>query len=449
VNDPDLPSGLALFFIFAMLGYFLVTLTRNHRQSLQLQAKLFICALAVRFAVSIVVYQFGLVSVIGDEDASGWAAGIGIYQEWVRKGIGLFELPNALAGAFDGHHKGYYFLTGALFFFSGTAARLPAAALNCLFGALTVVFAFRIARSLFSSDVAVRVGWWTCFFPSMIIWSSQTLKEPIVIMLETVALYGCVRLKVSGFSLRHILLCAATIVLLIPFRFYASYIVGAAVVLALVLPQLTRRRFTIGSAVSVAGLVVPILVLSGVLAQHEAQFEQFDLNRIQKFRKDVAEGSGSGVESDYDLNTTSGLLAGTTVGGAHLMLAPFPWQLGVSLRAVLTLPELVVWWWLFFIGVVPGLIYAIRNRFNDIQPILFFILSLGLLYSMMFGNVGLVFRQRAQLLPWLLIFAAVGIEQRLLKRLRARRPIHPGFVRPFPQMPQPLPSTKGVVNNGT
>jgi hypothetical protein len=34
----------------------------------------------------------------------------------------------------------------------------------------------------------------------------------------------------------------------------------------------------------------------------------------------------------------------------------------------------------------------------------------------MFGNVGLIFRQRAQLLPWLLIIAVVGLERRALRK---------------------------------
>jgi hypothetical protein len=191
-------------------------------------------------------------------------------------------------------------------------------------------------------------------------------------------------------------------------------------VLALVIPQVSKQRLTLGSAIAVAGIVIPILVGTGILAQHEALFEQFDLARIEKFRNDIAGGTGSGVTSTYDLNTTGGLTMGTAVGAAHLLLAPFPWQLGVSLRAVLTLPELLVWWWLFFAGVIPGLWYGLRKRFNDIQPILFFMLTLGILYSMMFGNVGLVFRQRAQLLPWLLIFAMVGLEQRAIRRRTAR-----------------------------
>jgi hypothetical protein len=157
--------------------------------------------------------------------------------------------------------------------------------------------------------------------------------------------------------------------------------------------------------------------MTGILSQQQAQVETFDTKYVQKFRKDVAEGSGSGVEGNYDLSSSSGMALGTAVGAAHLLLAPFPWQLlGGSARKMLTVPEQLFWWWLFFTGVIPGTIYAIKKNFNAIQPLLFFILGLGLLYSMMFGNVGLIYRQRVQLLPWLFIFGMVGLEQRKLKR---------------------------------
>jgi 4-amino-4-deoxy-L-arabinose transferase-like glycosyltransferase len=418
----DLFFAIALVLAFATLGSFLITLTREHYQTRYEQVKLFLCALGVRFAASIAIYEFGLVRVLGDEDSSGWFSGYRLMSDWNQRHLSLLDLPGLLVGAYDGQHKGYGYLVGLLFYLTDSPARLPAAALNCFFGAMAVVFVYRIALSLFSHWAAVRAGWLACFFPSLIIWSSQTLKEPVVIFLESVALYACVRLKLSGFSLRYVLLCAAAIVLLPPFRFYAAYVAGAAALLALVIPQLGKRKSSIQSALAVAALVVPLVIYSGVLARNEAQFEKFSqLKEVEKFRFNVAAGSGSGFNARYDLNSSSGLVLGTVVGAAHLLLAPFPWQLGGgSLRMVLTAPELLVWWWLVFVGLIPGIWHACRTRFSEIQPMLFFILGLGLLYSMMFGNVGLIFRQRAQLLPWLLIFAMVGLEQRAIKRLLKR-----------------------------
>ena len=421
-EDPDLFFGLVLSLLLAIVGSLMLLVTRRNKSTLRFQVRLFLVAFAARAAMSVVIYQFGLVRFLGDEDSSGWFAGVSLRYEWTRRGIALLDLPSVLIGAFEGHHQGYGYLLGALFYITDAPSRLPAAALNCFFGALTVVLAYRIARALFSEWVAVRVAWFACLFPSLIIWSSQTVKEPVVILLEMVALYGCVNLKLSGFSLKYILLCGLAIVLIIPFRFYAAYIAGAAIALSLVLPLITRGKWSIGAMVGMAAVVVPIVLVSGVLVQHEAEFERFDLEQIQSFRINIAKGTGSGIESDYDLHTPEGFGLATLVGGAHLLLAPFPWQVASgSLRMLVTLPEMLVWWWLFFIGVVPGLLYTVRRRFNDIQPLLFFTIGLGLLYSVMFGNIGLIYRQRAQLLPYLLVFAAVGLEQRTIKRLAARK----------------------------
>ncbi|HYL99830.1 MAG TPA: hypothetical protein VEZ90_12820 [Blastocatellia bacterium] len=420
-QDPDLLSGLILAFLLAGTGVGMLYATRNHRSTVAFQTKLFLCAFGLRFLAAAAIYSGGLINVIKDEDASGWVAGLEVCKQWTKKGLGIFDLPAVLTGAFTGQHRGYEFMVGALFFITGAPARLPAAVLNCFIGAITVILVYRIARSIFSEWVAVRVGWLTCVLPSMLIWSAQTLKEPVVILLETVVLYGCVRLKVSGFSVRHILLCGSAIILVLPFRFYAAYVAGAAVALSLVLPNFGKRKMSLGAAIGLAALVIPIVGMSGVLVQSEAQIEKFDLKRIKNFREDVAVGSGSGVAMDFDLNSPTGLAMATGVGGAYLLLAPFPWQLGGgSARMLLTAPELFVWWWIFFVGVIPGVWYCIKHHFNEIQPLLFFLLGLGVLYSAMFGNVGLAYRQRAQLLPYLLVIGVVGLEQRYLKRRAAQ-----------------------------
>src|SRR4030095_8238270 len=164
-----------------------------------------------------------------------------------------------------------------------------------------------------------------------------------------------------------------------------------AVALSLLLPQLKKRDFSFVSVLGVAAIIVPIVIFSGILVQEEERFDKYDLQYIEKYRTNIAIGTGSGVESSFDLRSPDGFILGALFGGSHLLLAPFPWQWGGgSARLLLTLPELFVWWWFFFFGVVPGLWYALRNRFSEIQPLLFFTIGMGLLYSLIFGNVGLV-----------------------------------------------------------
>jgi hypothetical protein len=437
----DLFMGIVFLMLFAGMGSFLLTLTRHHRQTLREQISLFLCAIVVRFAASIVIYEMGLVKVLGDEDSSGWFVGVLFSNAWNKQRLGLLDLPELWARAYDGSHGGFRQLAGILFFVTGTEARLPLAAMNCFFGALTVVLIYRAAILLFSRWTAVRAGWIACFFPSLIIWSAQTLKEPAVILLEALALYACVNLKLSGFSVKYVLLCVAAIVLLPPFRFYAAYLAAAVAVMTLVIPRINARIGKSGlsfktplAGVAVATLVVSLAVSSGYMARYDLWVEGYaNMKGIETFKRNISIGYGSGVANKYDLNSPTGMAMAIGVGGAHLLLAPFPWQLsGANLRMLLTTPELVVWWWLVFVGLIPGLWHVCKTRLADAQPMLFFILGLGLVYSMMFGNIGLIYRQRAQLLPWLLIIAVAGLERRAIRKFLKRRNLNEGeaFLQP-------------------
>ncbi|MBI2833832.1 MAG: hypothetical protein HYX76_05330, partial [Acidobacteria bacterium] len=420
----DLLSGFWLLCLFVTLSALGMFYTRKHRETLPYQFVLLLTACAIRFLASIVVYRFGLVEVLGDEDSRGWWVGVAYQRAWRAQGLGFLDLPETWLDAFDNRQKGYYYLLGTLFYITDAPARFPAAALNCALGGLTAVVAYRLARILFPERVARMAGWATCLFPSLIIWSAQTIKEPVVILLESLTLYCCLNLRRGPLATRYVIGCLVTIFLVLPFRFYAAYIGGAAAILALLSPNmvvLRARQTSRGVAIMLAMLAIPAMYIAATIAQTDVLVAKFDLEYIEKVR-DAGASKGSGIESEYDLETPTGLGLATINGAAHLLLSPFPWELGGgSLRMLLTMPELVVWWWVFFFGIIPGVIYAIRRRFVEVVPLFVYIGGLGLLYSIMFSNIGLVYRQRAQLMPWLLIFGAAGLELRRKRKLAARR----------------------------
>lgn len=415
--------GILAFCLLTVAGLVLLHATVNHRDTVRDQARLFCWAFIIRFLLSFALYTTPLHDpVIGKGDDTGWKAGDAFVERVDDFGCGPLGLPIVYMGAFSGTNRGYGYVLGTFFYFTRLSSQLSAAALSGFCGALTAVFACRTARIYFSEWVAVKTGWWVCFFPGMIIWSAMSVKEPIVILLEATAFYGCLQLRLNRTSLRHTVLCSVSFLVLLTLRFYAAYIVAAVILVSLALPQFGRRKLTIGPALAVAvALVVPVYFLSGSLQGHSEFFEkQANTKFAGNFRKAVTtgEGSGSGVAQNFDLETNQGMSLALLFGAAHLLLAPFPWQLfgGGSVRMALTLPEMLVWWYLFFMGVVPGLWYTIRHRMGDLMPVLFFLLGLGFVYSIMFGNIGLVYRQRSQLLPYLLSFAAYGIELRRLRR---------------------------------
>ncbi len=437
-GDHGLYIGGFVFVVMLALGSLATLGTRRHSDSRWVQWYIFLTAACIRFSTGFAIYEWGLIRILKDEDGTGWAGGADLARSWQESSLSLWELPGRVAGVFQGQHEGYRYLLAVLYFITGSPSRLSAVALNAVFGALACVLVFRVAASLFDGHVARRVALWTCFWPSLIIWSSLTVKEPVVILLEACALYACVRLNESGWSPRHLFLAAAVSGLLIPFRFYAAIV--SLLVMSVTVGALGRRAlrenrlFAPGTRRASARVLLtvilsltPLLLTGHGLVAYREAMNQFGVPFVEDFRErastgGAAKGAGSGVPQAYNLRTVGGFAAALGVGASHLLLAPFPWQFAraSSLRMLLTLPELLIWWWLLVVAVIPGACYALRRRFGDLRPLVLFLLGFGVLYSLLFANVGLVFRQRAQLLPWLLIFGSVGWGVRALPRCGSR-----------------------------
>ena len=71
--------------------------------------------------------------------------------------------------------------------------------------------------------------------------------------------------------------------------------------------------------------------------------------------------------------------------------------------------------------------------------------GMAALYSVLFGNVGLAYRQRGQLLPWLLIIGMRGLERKRLEREERTRinelqVARMRFARDLREIPQPSES---------
>ena len=90
-------------------------------------------------------------------------------------------------------------------------------------------------------------------------------------------------------------------------------------------------------------------------------------------------------------------------------------------------PEMMLWW-ASIPFLVLGLWFTIRHRLREVAPIIIFLTLLTISYSIIQGNVGTAYRQRAQLLIFYFIFVAVGYalyrqkrEQKVHRAVAAQR----------------------------
>jgi hypothetical protein len=78
-------------------------------------------------------------------------------------------------------------------------------------------------------------------------------------------------------------------------------------------------------------------------------------------------------------------------------------------------------WWASFPLLVAGFWFSVKYRLRQMSPILIFTSMLTFAYSVMQGNVGNMYRQRASLLVFYFIFVAVGAVLLKEKREEKRR----------------------------
>ncbi len=419
--------GIAAILFFLIFGRLWISRNPRYRETKKFQFNIFAIALILRFLMAIVIYQFGFVNVLGDADSAGWVYAGALSAKWQQDGMALLDLPNIIVEMYQSYHVGYYYFTGILFWITGIIDRLLAVSINCFAGAITVVLIYRIAFILFSKDVAKITALLCCFFPSLIIWSAQTVKEPLVVAFEALILYCIINLRLFHKQIfKYIIISIFSVIFLAAVRYYAAVVCTIVITVGIFMPsgKSTSQKGHLIKNIFLITLFIGIFFGTGIMSRYQTDTERLaSLEALAEYREGIIRAdAGSTVVLDYDITTPSGLIKMLIMGGFYLYFSPFPWQLGgASLRMLLVMPEVLFWWWLFIFAVIPGLIYSIKKKFGDIFAILLFVSTMSAPYALAFANIGLAHRMRGQLLPFLFIFAGVGLVLGKIKRQRRRQ----------------------------
>lgn len=378
--------------------------------------KLFIGALLLRLVVGTAIYIFR-----GQDFFGGDAITYDFFGFAQLRGWGGDKYYQSVAEIFvrggEGSGWGMVYLVAGVYSIVGRNM-LAMQFLNSVFGAATAVIIFQCAYYVFKN---LRVARLACmavaFYPSLVLWSAQGLKDGPIVFFLTLAILATLRLG-EKLSLKYLVVLVCSLGALISLRFYVFYMIAVAIggAFAIGMQKLTATSFLRQfAAIILLGLALTYL---GVTRSASVQFERYgNLNQLQASRLDSSHSAQSGFGKDVDVSTTSGALSTIPLGLVYLLFAPFPWQI-TSLRQSITLPEMIVWWASFPL-LILGTWFAIKYRLRMISPILIFTVMLTIAYSAFQGNVGTAYRQRAQLLVFYFIFVAVGFV--LLKEKREER----------------------------
>jgi hypothetical protein len=365
--------------------------------------RIFIAALLVRLLLAVAIFVFRGQEFFGGDALTYDYLGSAQLDAWAGD---VYRSQIVKLGRGGGAAWGMVYLVAGVYAVIGRNM-LAVQFVNATMGAATAPIIYRCAQQVFNNLRVARLSAFAvAFFPSLVLWSSQGLKDgPIVFFL---ALSILTTLKLSQkFNLKYIAILMFSLFAILSLRFYVFYMISAAVAGALLIGM---QKASATSFVRQFGIVITIglgLTYLGVTRYADLQLKHYaNLERIKISRLDSAKSGQSGFSPESDVSTGEGALKTIPIGLIYLFFAPFPWQL-TSLRQSLTLPEMMVWWASFPL-LILGLWFSIKYRLRQISPILIFTAMLSIAYSIFQGNVGNAYRQRSQLLVFYFIFVAVG-----------------------------------------
>jgi len=367
--------------------------------------RLFLSALTVRFLVGTLIYVFHLQEFFGGDANTFDFFGNALLNTWQgdkysQYFVDLFSGGGASSG------WGMLYVVAVIYKVVGRNM-LATQYLNSVLGASTAPLSYLMAMELFPNKRVARTSaLLAAFFPSLILWTAQGLKDGPIIFLLTISMLATLKLGMR-FSPKYVVALVLSLFGLITLRFYVFYIIAFSIACAFILgrqklsAQAFLRQFLIIFVLGTA------LAFFGVARYASMQIDAYGSFRmLQVMRSDASQSAASGFGQDLDVSTPEGALSAIPIGLAYLLLAPFPWQFG-SLRQMITLPEMMVWWSCFPM-LILGLYFTIRHRLREVAPIVIFTTLLTISYSIVQGNVGTAYRQRAQLLIFYFLFVAIG-----------------------------------------
>jgi dolichyl-phosphate-mannose-protein mannosyltransferase len=408
-------KALAVCAVSALCAGFLIRRIPAHGSYL---LKLFLFALVIRVLIATTIFVFNGQDFFGGDAWTYDHFGLMQMDAWGGDRSAQMEVDRFVGTGFASSWGMLYIVAGIYSIIGRNMLAIQL--LNAVLGAATAAIIFLCAEHVFNNRKVARVaGLAVAFYPSLLLWSSQGLKDGPTVFFLALSILATLRLG-NKLTLRHLLILMLSLVGVLAFRFYIFYMMVAAIVGAYIIGM---KAFTMQSMAR-QFIVVLVIGLSftyfGVTRYATAQFEQYgNLEQLQRSRQDLATSAKSGFGRDVDVSTTSGALTTIPTGLVYLLFAPFPWQLG-SLRQSLTLPEMVVWWAAFPL-LILGAWFSLRYRLRQMAPILIFTSMLTLAYSVFQGNVGTAYRQRGQILVFYFIFVAVGSVLVKEKRDQRRR----------------------------
>lgn len=368
--------------------------------------RLFVGALLLRWIAGYLIYSKGLQAFLGADAGTYDIFGNLLLQSWTGQVDASGPWFERITSAQTSGWGMYYYVAGIYYLIGQNPFAIQL--INGALGAVACFVAYKIAMIIYPSQRVARLAaLFTAFSPSLILWSSQLLKDGLIVLTLCLCMLFTLKLR-DRFDGRSFVLLLISLFCLYSLRNYAAYILFIAMTGTLLF---AAKKFSpvriLQGGILIVLLGTSLAYFAGGDVQQIAE-RSFDLKRIQNARVWGAQAAESGYGGDVDITEPEAAIGFLPVGISYVLLAPFPWMI-TNLRQLITLPELVIWWALIPM-LLKGLWHSMRHRLRESFSMIVFSISLTVAYALYQTNVGTAYRHRAQLFVFFFVFISIGLE---------------------------------------
>lgn len=284
--------------------------------------------------------------------------------------------------------------------------------LNCLFGILTALLVFYIAKGVFNMKVAKATFFLTLFLPSLFLHSASALKDSSYNFFFMILVFIFMRWANYGLKKKYIVIALFSLFCLNALRHKSSLVVTAIVILLsyIILIRNRKTRKII--------FCINIFLLLFII---------FNMQKISGFFSTIKENA---IRTHIGYVTTPGevyklldtryyndLRLIRQINGAQLIsyiskglfrsfFEPFPWRYFSGVKIIYFI-QMSIWFILspFFL---LGLLSSIKGNLSRIYPLLIFFFMFWFSLAITMANPGTVFRFRDSIAPLFLMISMAG-----------------------------------------
>jgi hypothetical protein len=369
--------------------------------------KLVFAAFAVRLVCAAILHLGDLWHSIGGDEGT-FHSNASLMTLWLSKDIAYrhhFKFK-------DTHEVGYIYLLTSLYYTFGISKFIPLV-LNAAVGACIIYPVHSLAGRWGGRLAARRAALVAAFFPSLILWSSLMVRDVLMLFFIIACLWTADELR-RRFRPGTLVALGGCIAAMATLRTYIAALVTVAVALSLLMGRRsTRQSLWIGGIV-IVGIVVAVRE-TGIGLNEASRANLEYLSMIRTYNAMGVNAAGS-LGTDVDISTPTKALVYLPEGLLYFYLSPLPWQISSS-RQVFAVLDLLVWYPMLFLG-LTGTVWLVRRRLRAALPLLLVVVGISVLYALVEGNIGIIFRHRGQIVVPFCVLAGVGFALR--RRAAAR-----------------------------